>query len=112
MDKNETVTASARALREIIAEKERTLEGLKSQLDAFEKACRHDWGEPVYNPVRFPGYTDPGDEPGTMGVDWRGPVYIPERVVPMWTRTCKRCGKPETTSRSETVQQTSLVPKF
>lgn len=67
---------------------------------AEQRACRHDWTIPVYDPVHTEAYTIPGDEPGTMGVDWRGPCHVPAETTPRWTRTCKACGLTDETQQS------------
>lgn len=65
----------------------------------LERQCSHDWEE-KYTPVHHPGHHSPGDPPGTMGVDWRPPMDFPPSTEPKWTRTCKRCGRVETTTRT------------
>lgn len=84
----------------------RQYEIAKSELEAAVRSCRHDWGETVYQPEYYPAFTDPGDPPGTMGVDHRGPCYIPERTVPKWKRVCRLCGTERyTTKVKEVVRQ-------
>lgn len=80
------------------------------KLDALVAACRHEWSLPVYAPIVREAYTDPGDPPGTMGVDWRGPMFVPRHETPQWKRTCKICGKEETTQRS--AQNVTVKPQF
>lgn len=71
-------------------------------LDQFQKRCSHDWSE-EYDPIHHPGGSDPGDPPGTMGVDRRGPTSWPARTEPRWKRTCRHCGKVEHTTRQAEV---------
>lgn len=97
-------------LRQDVEALEAELRARKQALSAAECNCRHDWGKVVYDPVVREAYTDPGDRPGTMGVDWRGPVHVPREETPRCTRKCKLCGKVEHTFHAET--QTSQVPRF
>ena len=71
---------------------ERKAKALREQLDAAQRACRHSWGEVRYVPEHHKGYTIPGDPPGTMGVDWRGPCEVPPTTTRRWERTCAACG--------------------
>lgn len=90
------------------------IDDLKRQLqsaEAEQKNCQHVWGETKYNPIYIPGYTDPGDPPGTMGIDWRGPFHYPSKTEKRWTRICKKCGYEAHTNREETVQVITR-PKF
>ncbi len=68
------------------------------ELEIYEKSCKHDYVE-KYNPIYHPSMTLPGDPPGTMGVDWRGPCYVPARTEERWERECTLCGKVEYTDR-------------
>ena len=79
------------------------LSAAQNELAGIERNCRHEWNEPQYTPEYRPGYTEPGDTPGTMGIDWRGSCYVTAETIPKWTRTCRICGKTETTTRSEPV---------
>ncbi len=77
-----------------------------------ERSCNHQWG-PVRDVGEYiEGYTIPGDAPGTMGVDWRGPCYVPGRTIPKWERTCAKCGKVETTSRVTEEVVVKKTPSF
>ena len=89
-----------------VPELKKTIDALKESLKRAEdelyqiqSVCSHDW-ENKYTPKYNVAYTIPGDPPGTMGVDWRGPTHVPAKTTPMWTRTCKKCGKVETTTRT------------
>lgn len=87
---------------------ERVLAQRKLDVEILERKCYHQWGEAKYNPIITPGGYDPGDAPGTMGVDFRGPHSWGSSEKPRWTRTCKVCGKTETTTQSQKVD----APRF
>jgi hypothetical protein len=70
----------------------------------------HQWGDTIYDPIREEAYTIPGDPPGTMGIDWRGPTPVPAKTTDRWSRTCNRCGRTETTTHF--VPSGDRVPKF
>lgn len=67
----------------------------QQELERYESRCQHKWGETVYDPIHHKAYTCPGDPPGTMGVDWRGPVYVPAQTEDRWKRECQDCGRVE-----------------
>ena len=101
---------STKDLRNQITNLEDELTRAKGTLNYTERRCDHVWGEAAYTPDYQESYTTPGDPPGTMGIDWRGPSFIPSTNTPKWTRICQTCGKKETTTRTnETVTKT---PKF
>ena len=89
-----------------------TAEKAQRRLDETRRNCRHIWDQPNgrYAPLVRRGYQMSGDPPGTMGVDWRGPCWVPEQVTPQWTRTCEICGKQEHTQHSREV--VTKVPVF
>lgn len=89
---------------------ERRAKALRGQLDAAQRACRHSWGDARYVPDRREGYTDPGDPPGTMGVDWRGPCYIPPATIRRWERTCAACGLTQRTERTTRIPAAGAAP--
>lgn len=91
----------ARELREKATRLAREAQAAGEALELYEKRCPHKWSEARYTPTHYPAYEFPGDEPGTMGVDWRGPVYIPASTTEEWTRECQRCGLVQTTQRVE-----------
>jgi len=84
-------------LKKSITELEAELGRAKEELDRIQRTCDHDWDE-QFTPKYESSYTIPGDPPGTMGVDWRGPVHVPAKTTPMWTRICRKCDKKETTT--------------
>lgn len=98
------------AQRQEIAELERKLQEKKNALAHVERTCAHKWGETQPDHIYREGYMDPGDPPGTMGIDWRGPVYVPSKTTYRWKRVCFLCGKTEHTS--QTTKEVTLKPSF
>lgn len=86
--------------RDIAANRERADRANRKLTDA-RAVCRHKWGETRYTPDRREAYTIPGDAPGTMGVDWRGPTDVPAETTKRWTRQCESCGLVQTTERTK-----------
>ena len=78
---------------------ENQLMSAKVRLATLELQCFHVWDEPKYTPIIHDGYQDPGDPPGTMGVDRQLPCWIPRQEIPLWTRTCGLCGMVDTTQK-------------
>lgn len=76
---------------------------LLREAEVVEKQCFHTWGAIVYDPIYHKAYTAPGDPPGTMGVDWRGPVHVSAQTIPQWRRQCTKCGFSQTTQRKKQV---------
>jgi hypothetical protein len=89
---------------------ERKYKALQSQLEAFRRDCRHKWGSVVYDPIVTQAYTIPGDPPGTMGVDWRGPCHVPRSEKARWKRECSECGDVEYTF--DTKDKVERIPVF
>ncbi|MEI6731092.1 MAG: hypothetical protein WCK90_00275 [archaeon] len=90
---------TARQVRENLEKTAEEFERVKSELERLEKTCRHKYGSVVYDPVHTDAYTIPGDAPGTMGVDRRGPCYVPSKTEKRWKRECTLCGLVEYTTR-------------
>ena len=101
----ETRSEVDRAKRAIKAAQE-NLTHLQKKLDREESQCGHIWGDAEGAHIYHKAYTIPGDEPGTMGVDFRGPCHVPSRTEARWKRTCLNCGKVEYTTR---VEKSSVV---
>ena len=78
------------------------VEAARRDLHTIQSACHHEW-DSKYTPDYQPGYTAPGDTPGTMGIDFRGPIDVPSKTTPKWTRYCKVCGKSEITTCTKSV---------
>lgn len=97
-------------LREAVEQTESRLEEYKRQLDMAVKMCSHHWEDPVYDPIQSDGYTIPGDTPGSMGVDWRGPVDVPPSTKDRWSRECSKCGEVQCTSQAD--DRVTKIPKF
>ncbi len=70
----------------------------QQRLHDLVKNCNHVWGDTEADHIRTEGYTIPGDPPGTMGIDWRGPLYVKATETKRWKRTCKTCGVVQHTS--------------
>lgn len=104
------MTPEALHIRSDVAHAESQLRNARSALANLEARCSHVWGRVVSDPIIRKGYTEPGDVPGTMGIDFRPSFYVPEQVTPRWTRTCTVCGKVEETTATD--KQVSLTPKF
>jgi hypothetical protein len=86
-----------------LRERQESLRGLQSR-------CPHVWGATKYTPEIHEGYQDPGDPVGTMGVDWRGPIWVPRQEIPRWSRRCSECGLVQQTER--TTDKIEKVPAF
>jgi hypothetical protein len=104
---------TAHAKKQEIARLASELANAKGQLNALQEACRHRghvWGQVQYVPEHHPAYTIPGDPPGTMGVDRRGPCDVPSKTIPRWTRECSDCGLVQTTELTHKVQTSGSIP--
>jgi len=93
-----------------IDELSQQLKANHAKLSQIQFTCRHEWGTVVYDPEVREAYTDPGDPPGTMGIDWRGPFHYPRQETPRWKRTCAKCGKTEITTRTD--EKVTTSPRF
>ena len=91
---------AAQLIRDI-AEQEKVLRTQRSLLGELQKACKHQFGPIRYVPDVTEGFRTHGDPPGTMGIDWQGPMRIPGKTTPKWTRTCPLCELAQTTPRPE-----------
>lgn len=85
-------------------QRQKSLEAKRSRLSGIQGRCPHQWTEPERKSQHHEGYTIPGDPPGTMGVDWRGPCHVPAKTDIWWERTCKLCGKVQKTEKTKPVQ--------
>jgi hypothetical protein len=97
-------------LRREIVTAENQIQSLKDRLSRIERSCSHSWGPIQYAPINHSGYQIAGDPPGTMGVDWQGPMWVPSSTTKLWTRTCKVCGKTETTQRTKKEHIAGSIP--
>lgn len=92
------MTEDIRRLRKEIELLDVSLKAKREQLQQIVDKCSHNWSEHRYTPEHYEGYTIPGDPPGTMGSDWRGPTYVEPKTVKKWTRECLVCGEVQTTT--------------
>ena len=92
-----------KARREEIKKLQAELEAKVRELERIIKNCKHVWSEPKYVPEHHEAYTIPGDPPGTMGSDWRGPCEVPARTIKKWVRRCSECGTEQVTEKTELV---------
>jgi hypothetical protein len=109
-NRNETPIQRAEHLKREIKASRDQLDQKEKELDQLYRTCNHQWGETVYAPEHIEGYEIPGDEPGTMGVDFRGPVYVSPKTIRKWKRTCKICGLVQITERFS--ERETSVPVF
>jgi hypothetical protein len=93
-----------------IEQAEANLRDLKAALHGMQSRCSHKFGETKYTPEVHEGYQDPGDPVGTMGVDWRGPIYVPRQEIPRWSRYCSECGLVQQTERTR--DEIKKIPEF
>lgn len=100
-------------LRKEIEDLDKILSEKKDLRSQIERTCPHKWSEVKRNGIHRPSYTIPGDPPGTMGVDHRGPLFVPETTIYRWERTCLLCGKIEFTSKSkQEIKEVKDIPVF
>ncbi|OGJ17882.1 hypothetical protein A3K73_08060 [Candidatus Pacearchaeota archaeon RBG_13_36_9] len=100
----------ARQLRESVKRLQKEYNQAIKELANYEKSCRHEYEETIYDPIYTPAHTIPGDPPGTMGVDWQGPVFVSAKTEPRWKRICKKCGLEQITTRSK--DEIKKIPDF
>ncbi len=102
---------------ELRAKRNRLADELKraqAELGQAESLCQHKWSEPKYTPIYHESYLIcRKDPPGVGGADrifediWSDP-----KTEDIWTRTCSKCGKEETTTSVETRTEVHKTPKF
>lgn len=79
----------------------RQAQDAQRRVESLEKSCSHVWDEVRYTPDYKEGYYIPSDiEQGiNLGVDTRvSGVHVPSSTTKKWSRTCRKCGKTETTT--------------
>jgi uncharacterized coiled-coil DUF342 family protein len=102
----------AKEFRENIDGLENKLKQFKGKLNELIRNCKHTYRPVVYDPIITEAYTIPGDPPGTMGVDWRGPIYVPREERLRWKRECAECGFVEYTEQiKEKIERIPSWPK-
>lgn len=109
---NLTLAEQVASMRERAKQLHRDAKALEDSANTIESRCNHKWSAPKYDPIITKGYQTPGDPPGTMGVDWRGPCYIEGTTKDRWTRVCSVCGKVETTTHADFETKTTKYPRF
>lgn len=92
-----------------LSELQRRVNMLQSEITNIQGLCRHNWSKAIYQPIYTEGYTIPGDPPGTMGIDWRGPCYVPSSTKKVWMRKCKECNLEQKTERTRFVTGNSTI---
>lgn len=105
----DTFTKSIK-LRRDIKYLENTLDAAQEALKKIEGSCDHGWSPTRPDDIHHKGYHDPGDPPGTMGVDRRLSMDVPAKTIKRWKRVCLKCGKTEYTQRTD--KQTVETPKW
>lgn len=101
---------TVKTIRDKVERLKNDLKEAESSLSYYVNNCRHSWGKVQADHIYEKAYTIPGDPPGTMGVDWRGPCYVPAKETKRWKRVCEECGKEEFTTNTE--QHVTYTPKF
>lgn len=104
------MTNEIQKLRADIIELKDRLRTMEGYLNHRIKGCQHEWSPTETAFIYEKGYTIPGDPPGTMGVDWRGPCYVEPKTTKRWKRTCQICGEIQYTEH--TTQEVIEHPKF
>jgi len=105
------MNSEARDLRTRVEGLKRDLENAQQNLKSYVRSCDHDF-EKVYDPIYHEAHTYSGDPPGTMGVDWRGPVHVPAETIKRWRRTCNTCGEVQYTQRVHKKTIVDETPDF
>jgi len=100
------------ALSKQITDARDALRALEAQQADTQRRCRHEWTPIKYDPIVREAYRDPGDTPGTMGVDFRGPTYVPRHETARWSRHCPKCELTEYTQRTKPPAETPKIPDF
>lgn len=100
----------AKQLRDKVAETQQKLSKLEKDLANLVSSCKHQFSATIYDPIITPAYHISGDPPGTMGVDWQGPMDVPEHVEKRWRITCEYCG--ETKYTTQIKQEIKEIPDW
>lgn len=86
--------------KDALAHSQRELDSINRELSSIQSSCFHLWLEPIERSQTTPGYTIPGDEPGTMGADRREDFYVEAKTKVWYERKCALCGKVESTTET------------
>lgn len=98
------------ALRQRVDILKADLQRAESDLALVVGSCRHTWGNVIADHVYHEAYEIPGDPPGTMGIDWRGPVWVDAKTDYRWKRVCSTCGEVQYTTRTK--EEVTKTPTF
>jgi len=93
------MNSEIKQLREKVELLKGKYDSAKQTLDRIIESCNHNFGPTISDHIYRPAYTIPGDPPGTMGVDRRGPCYVDAKTEKRWKRICELCGQVEYTSK-------------
>lgn len=110
MQRGTKMTQEAKQLREKLEETRKELNKLEKSIEELSRYCKHKFGATTYDPIITPAYHLSGDPPGTMGVDWQGPMDVPEHVEKRWSRVCEYCGEIEYTTNTK--QKIEYLPDW
>lgn len=91
-----------------VANLEQQLKIKRAQLQAMQASCDHNW-KVTYNPNIVKSYWNPGDPPGTNGIDRQLPICVPETVTKQWKRECNLCNKTEWTHKTKAVKKAGQI---
>ena len=100
----------AKELRNLVDRLQQELSSADKNLKTYVGYCQHNFGKPAYDPICTPAYRIAGDPPGTMGVDWQGPMDVPAQTTKRWKRECGTCGEVQYTTRVQEVKHE--IPDF
>jgi hypothetical protein len=83
----------------------------KGKLLEAVRNCSHRWGPTLDAHIYHASYIIPGDPPGTMGVDWRGPFTVEAKTDKRWKRYCLDCGEEQFTTavRPEVIEHPAFT---
>lgn len=79
------MTSDIRKLLNDISIAERKYKDLQLKLEGYRRACKHKWGEGIYDPIFVKSkllYYDP----------YQGIAYGFSEKTPHWKRECRSCG--------------------
>jgi|SRR3989344_191682 len=102
----------ARNLRDLVDKLKVQFQTAERNLENYERVCTHRFSETVYDPIKHKAYRLPGDPPGTMGVDWRGPMDVPAETIDRWRRECGECGLVQYTQQVKEEREVRRKPKW
>ena len=101
--------ASIQLRKDLIAAED-TVKSIKAAISRAESDHQHKWEAIKYVPIEHQAYRTAGDPPGTMGIDWQGPMYVEGSTEKRWSRSCIICGKEQFTTRTKRERMSGTVP--